>query len=387
MRAVVCHEGQLTVEEIDTPEPGRGQLLLKVVRTGICGSDLHARTHCDGTADATAEVGYEQFMRSSQHVVMGHEFIGEVVSYGPKCRRRWPTGTLVASMPIIKHGDTEHLTGFSEAAPGAYAEYVVVAEDVTLPVPEGVSIDEAALTEPLSVATHAVARSEVGKRDVAVVIGCGPIGLGVILVLKARGVKTVIASDLSAGRRELARQCGADIVVDPKVDSPFDLAAAKGKYLTRTGDLLGLAFTAMHQLQRIPRFPWWRALAFADKIGATPRGPVVFECVGVPGMIEQIANQTPLRSRVVVVGVCMQRDAFRPVMAINKELDLRFVIYYDPAEFRSALHLIASGKVNVAAMITGTVGLDGVAQVFETLGGAEHHAKVLVDPSSAVSSL
>ena len=95
----------------------------------------------------------------------------------------------------------------------------------------------------------------------------------------------------------------------------------------------------------------------------------------------------PLRSRIVVVGVCMELDRFRPAMAINKEVDLRFVIYYDPAEFRTALHLIADGRVDVTPLVTGVVGFDAVAGVFDVLGGAEHHAKVLIDPSSSVASL
>lgn len=387
MRAVVCHEGKLSVEEIEKPQPGPGQVLLKVRRTGICGSDLHARTHGDDTADVTAEVGYDRFMRSTDHVVMGHEFIGEIAEYGPKCRKKWAPGTLVAALPIIKHGETEHLVGLSADAPGAYAEYVIVSEDMTMPVPDGVPLDHAALTEPLSVAVHAVNRGDVSKRDVAVVVGCGPIGLSVILVLKAKGVKTVIASDLSAGRRDLARRCGADIVVDPTVDSPWDIAAKKGKYLTRTGQLLGTAFDAMHILRRIPGLPWWKAIELGDKVGATPKGPVVFECVGVPGMIENIVSGVPLRTRIVVVGVCMESDRFRPAMAINKELDLRFVIYYDPAEFRTALHLISDGKVDVTPLVTGIIGFDAVADVFEILGGAEHHAKVLIDPSSPVAAL
>ena len=95
MRAVVCRQGELTVEEIPTPEPGKGQVLLRVLRAGICGSDLHARVHADATAQVSAEVGYDAFMRSGQSVVMGHEFAGEVVSYGPGCRKRWSPGTPV----------------------------------------------------------------------------------------------------------------------------------------------------------------------------------------------------------------------------------------------------------------------------------------------------
>ncbi|WP_279102730.1 zinc-binding dehydrogenase [Gordonia bronchialis] len=387
MRAVVCRAGKLTVEELPTPVPGRGELLLRVTRAGICGSDLHARHHCDATADVSAEVGYDAFMRSDQAVVMGHEFAGEVVSYGPGCRKRWKPGTAVVSVPMIKHGDAPHLTGLSAQAHGAYADFILVSEDMTMPVPEGVSVNQAALTEPMAVAYHAVRRSEIGKRDVAVVVGCGPIGLAVIAMLKAANVRTVIASDPSDGRRVLARRVGADIVVDPTVDSPWDRCAEKGGYITAAGDLLGAAFAGMRTLRRIPGVPWAPVFRMADRLGATPKGPVVFECVGTPGMIEHIASSAPFRSRIVVVGVCMEPDTFRPAMAINKELEMRFVFAYDPAEFHHTLGMIADGTVDVTPLITGTVGLDGVSAAFDALGSADQHAKVLIDPTSEVATL
>ena len=99
--------------------------------------------------------------------------------------------------------------------------------------------------------------------------------------------------------------------------------------------------------------------------------PSIFECVGVPGVIDGIIAGAPLFSRVVVVGVCMGTDAIRPAMAINKEIDLRFVLGYTPLEFRDTLHMIADGKVDVSPLITGTVGLGGVAAAFDALGGPE----------------
>ena len=99
-------------------------------------------------------------------------------------------------------------------------------------------------------------------------------------------------------------------------------------------------------------------------------------------MIESVVSQAPLASRVVVVGVCMGGDSFRPSMAINKELDLRFVLCYTPLEFRNTLHALADGKVDASALVTGTVGLDGVANAFDALGDPERHAKILIDPAS-----
>lgn len=382
MKAVVCQHSELTVQDVPTPEPGPGNLLLKVTRAGICGSDLHARVHCELTADVAAEVGYDDLMREADPVVLGHEFVGEVVSYGPGCRKRWKPGTPIVAMPIIRRDGEIHMVGLTQRAPGAYAEYVEVGEDVAIEVPDGVDPELAALTEPLAVAHHAVRRSDIGKGDVAVVVGCGPIGLAVILLLKAAGVRTVVASDLSPGRRDLARKCGADVVVDPATDSPFTATKKQEKHFTRVGDLYGMAVDTMHKLRAVPVVPWARVMRLAGDAGLTPRGPVVFECVGVPGMLERLITDAPFRSRIVVVGVCMEPDTFRPALAGNKEIDLRFVFVYDPDEFHETLQFIAKGKVDPSVLITGTVGLGGVADAFAALGDPEKHAKILIDPAA-----
>jgi threonine dehydrogenase-like Zn-dependent dehydrogenase len=394
MKAVVCHETKLEVADLPDPVPGPGQVLLEVIRGGICGSDLHARKHADQLADLASAIGYHDVMRPDESVVMGHEFSGRVLDYGPATRKEWASGTPVVSLPMIRMGDKVQMTGLSAKAPGAYAERVLVQESLTMDVPNGLSPETAALTEPMAVAWHAVRRSGVRKRETAVVIGCGPIGLAVILMLKARGVQKVIASDFSPGRRALAERCGADVVVDPGAESgpgsdpesPWT-TFEQSRYITDANELLDLALGTMGKLRRVPKLPWWQVLRVAEAAGATPKGPVVFECVGVPGIISEIVNRAPLASRVVVVGVCMEPDTFQPALAINKEIDLRFVFAYQPHEFRETLHLIAEGKVDPTPLITGTVGLDGVANAFEVLGDPERHAKILIDPASAVTTL
>jgi threonine dehydrogenase-like Zn-dependent dehydrogenase len=237
----------------------------------------------------------------------------------------------------------------------------------------------------MAVGWHAVRRSDITKKDVAIVIGCGPIGLAVILMLKAHGVRTVIASDYSPGRRALATKCGADIVVDPAQDSPYKAASGHG-HLETTPDALGLAVSTVEKIHKL-RLPWWHVWRAADAVGAaTPKHPVIFECVGVPGVIDDIITGAPMFSRVVVVGVCMGADRLRPSMAINKEIDLRFVLGYTPMEFRDTLHMLADGKVDVTPLITGTVGLNGVDSAFDALGDPEAHAKILIDPKSDSTS-
>lgn len=386
MRAVVLTKGEFRVEDLPTPTPGPGQLLVNVTRCGICGSDLHARVHCDDLAELAAATGYDNFMRSDQNIVLGHEFTGEVLEYGPGTRRRWKPGTPVVALPILRHGRVPELTGLSAAAPGGYAEQVLVQEAMTFEVPNGLAPDLAALTEPMAVGWHAVRRGRVGRNQTAFVIGCGPIGLAVISMLKASGVRTVVASDFSPRRRELATRCGADVVVDPGVESPWEAAPRKPR-ITGASDILNLGFDAMERLRRIPNVPWWYIFRLAHTLNQGPSGPVVFECVGVPGILDQILSAAPPMSRVVVVGVCMQPDTIHPATAINKEIELRFVLGYDPGEFRDTLHMIADGKVDPSPLITGTIGLAGVDAAFTALGSPEHHAKVLIDPRSPAVTL
>ena len=381
MRAVTCTGGTFTVAELPTPEPAKGQLLLNVLRCGICGSDLHARHHSDELADVTQEMGYDGIFRSADTVVLGHEFCGEVAD--TRRGSKFATGTRVVSFPLLRRGKDVHPTGLSVSAPGGYAEQVLVEQSLTFAVPNGLPTELATLTEPMAVGLHAVRRSEIRKGQVAVVIGCGPVGLAVICMLKARGVRTVIASDLSPGRRALASACGADAVVDPAHDSPFATAGKHG-HLTKGPEVLELAVSTMEKLRRIPFVGWERIYRVADALGAaTPKHPVIFECVGVPGMIDRLITDAPLFSRVVVVGVCMEPDRIRPPMAINKEIDLRFVLGYTPIDFRDSLHLLADGRVQAGPVITGQVGLAGVDNAFTLLGDPETHAKILVDPSSS----
>ncbi|WP_372790054.1 zinc-binding dehydrogenase [Paraconexibacter sp.] len=383
MRAVVCQHAELGVQDLPEPVPARGQVRIQVTRCGICGSDLHARTGIDDWAEMAAEAGYDRFGRSDQPIVLGHEFCGEVAEHGPGAKGSLPTGTPVVALPLLRNAQGIDTTGLSVHAPGAYAEQMLVQESLMLPVPNGLDPDIAALTEPMAVAWHAVRRGDVGRKDVAIVIGCGPIGLGVILMLKAKGVRTVVASDYSPGRRALATACGADVVVDPAAQSPFAAAPSKG-HVQGIPAVLELAVGTTEKLGRLP-VGWWHAWRLVDTLGIEPKHPVIFECVGVPGVIDSIIGEAPLFSRVVVVGVCVGADQITPAMAINKEIDLRFVIGYTPLEFRDTLHMLADGKVDPRPLITGKVGLDGVSSAFTALGDPEAHAKILVDPRSSAS--
>lgn len=379
MKAVVCQNEKLSVTEIPEPQLTRGQVLLKVLRCGICGSDLHLQHHCDHMSALARRVGYPYFPQAADAVVYGHEFCGEILDHGPRTTGKLKPGTRVCAVPLLRRDDRIDMIGLSATSPGAYAERIVVQEALMEPIPNGLSDDSAALTEPMAVALHAYRRSEIRKSEVAVVVGCGPVGLAVICMLKAHGVRTVVASDYSPGRRALAAKCGADVVINPAEDSPFSSWKQHG-HIGGLDQLMELGVSTREQLGRLPG-PWWHVWRVAEKAGLGPKRPVIFECVGVPGLLNHLLEGAPVMSRIVVVGVCMEKDAIEPALAINKEIELRFVLGYSPLEYRDALHLLAEGKVRGEPLITGTVGLDGVAQAFTDLGNPERHAKILIDPS------
>jgi len=381
MKAVVCRNAELSVTDLPDPVPGKGQVRLKVLRCGICGSDLNARQGFDAWADMADRVGYHRFGRSHEPVIFGHEFCGEIVEHGPGCRRGLKTGATVVALPLLRGTDGVDTLGYSAHAPGAYAEQMLVSEPLMMPVPNGLTPEIAAMTEPLTVSWHAVRRGEVDKKTLAIVVGCGPIGLGVILMLKAKGVRTVVASDYSPGRRALATACGADVVVDPAQGSPFTAVDRKGD-LKDIPAAFNLAVGALETLERLP-IGWWHAWRLAEAVGAAPKPPVIFDCVGAPGLLQSIIAGAPLFSRLVIVGFTVGVDQFMPAMAIRKELDLRYVGAYTPLEFRDVLHMLADGKVDPRPMLTGTVGLEGVEGAFDALRDPEVHAKILIDPYAA----
>ena len=107
---------------------------------------------------------------------------------------------------------------------------------------------------------------------------------------------------------------------------------------------------------------------------------LIFECVGIPGLPQQVFEGAPRDARIVVVGVCMETDRSEPMLGIMKELNVQYVLGYTPDEFAYALRLIAEGQVDAASLVTATVSIDGVAAAFADLANPERHTKIIVEP-------
>ena len=349
MRAAVMTNWTMRVEDIDVPRPSAGQVLTKVRACGICGSDLHMLAH--GAEQRALSEQWSNWadppaipttmFSPDRGCVMGHEFCCEVVEIGSGVSGI-DVGDVVVSMPALVDAGGMHPLGYSNEYNGGYAEMMVLQAALALKVPNGCDAHLAALTEPLAVGVHAVARSGIAPGNSAIVLGLGPVGLAVIAELRMKGIGPIVGADFSPRRRELAMTLGADLTVDPR---------------------------------EVPAIEAWRSLN-------TTNERWVFEAVGVPGLIDDAMRMAPRGGHVLVVGVCMQPDTIAPLLGISRELSVQFVLGYTPDEFAYSLRAIAEGRTDLAPLITGTVDVDGVPGAFDALGNPEAHAKIMVVPGT-----
>ena len=219
MRAAIFRKGEIVADTLPEPRPAAGQVLVKTLACGICGSDLHARKHAHRMVEMSRRLGRTP-MDLDRDVVFGHEFCCEILDYGPATQRKLKPGVRVCSLPALLTPEGPKGIGYSNENVGGYAERMLLSEALLLEVPNGLASEHAALTEPLAVGVHAVAKANIRGDEVPLVIGCGPVGLAVIAALKLKGLHPIVAADYSPARRELAQRLGADIVVDPRAPSP-----------------------------------------------------------------------------------------------------------------------------------------------------------------------
>ncbi len=334
MRAVLMERGRLWVDDVPDPTPRPGEVVVRSVACGICGSDLHAARHTDEFVSTSIEAGGAFKLTTFDPVVLGHEYCAEVM----ESNARFRAGQLVCAVPVLPR-EPNVPVGYAPEAPGGFGQYMVLSERLLVPVPAGLDAEHAALTEPMAVGHHAVNMARLTGGEATIVIGAGPVGLAVTANLVRIGAGPVVVAEFSRKRRELAEAIGAHVVVDPREDDPYAT-----REVSRRDDV------------------------------------VIFECVGVPGMIDDIFLRAPRRARIVVVGVCLQMDHARPLIAVNKELNVQYVLGYDMAEFAGTLEALADGALDVGSLITHSVALDEVADAFDALAEPDAHGKVVVRP-------
>lgn len=334
----------LEIGTVDDPRCEPGGIILKVHYCGICGSDLHATQHGAFVAPEGS--------------VLGHEFCGEIVeSRSPG----WKVGELVTAVPNNACNEcramglgackddlgilcpNNRITGYTPETPGGFAEYVHVHTAQALKIPPGVSSRHGATVEPLAVGLHAVEKGRVKMGDRVLVIGGGPIGLAVVAFAKLAGALQVVVSERADVRRTTSLAFGATGTIDP-------------------------------QKEEI-------ASSFARIAGGPP--DVIFECVGVPGLLQECVNLSAPRGRIVVVGVCMVEDNFVPMTGIFKEVNVQFVLGYTKPNWALVLNLLGGQGIDPEPMITNVFDLDELPSEFEALRTPSKQIKLLVNPAGA----
>ncbi|MGV3552037.1 zinc-dependent alcohol dehydrogenase [Rhizobium sp.] len=330
----------LVVERVDDPRPEPGELIVRVEACGVCGSDIHAATH-------------SAFGRSlPTGTILGHEFTGEVVDLSADAAGRWRRGDRVAGFPIFGCGACGYcLQGrpascraarFAglQGAQGAYAEFVRVPAAHSVPIANHVSMQTAALIEPLAVCLHAV-RSAMPIRHASVlIIGAGPIGLILAAVCRHLGARDVVVSDIVAERAERSRLVGAEAIDAGRQDVRAAFRAVAGR-----------------------------------------RPTVVFDAAGGRKGLSRAMDLAGENAQVVVVAVHEGEAPVPGMIGFYKELRLSFAKAYGAATFREAAGMIESGAIDLSPVVTDVVGFDGFPAMFDSLSRPSGRGKVLLQPS------
>ncbi|MFI1337929.1 alcohol dehydrogenase catalytic domain-containing protein [Streptomyces sp. NPDC020845] len=361
MRAAVMQSGRIFTTDLPEPAPAAGQLLVEPIAVGVCGSDLSAWQHTGDFLAAHEETGATgEVFDPDRPLVMGHEFTARVVRLG-KGVEGYDVGDELVVLPGVTAPDGRvHTVGYANDFPGGLAERSVVWAFGHIKIPKGISPVLAAVTEPLATGVNGVLRSAVEPGDGALVTGTGPVGLGAVIELAARGVAPIVVSDPSASRREIARAYGAHIAVDPLRDDPVEA---------------------------------WRKNAPAG------RRLHIIEASGAKGILASLMATAPAYTRISVIGAGMRPEEIRPVVGVLRNTSLEFVggPGFGETEYKAfarAFEHLRAGRFDPALMVTGYAGLDATAEVFAALRpsspSAIAHVKILIRhglPGSGILSL
>lgn len=324
-RAVVRTPHQIELEDHDLPDPSPGEVLLRTLAVGICGSDLHVLE------------GAHPFV--TLPVFLGHEVVAEVEAVGEEAEG-WLGRRVVLEPSLVcgtcrncrrgRYNICEHLAVMGFQAPGGMGERFLAPADRLHGVPDAMSLDAAVLVEPVAVATHAVRMvGPVEGRDVAVV-GAGTIGLLCAQVARAGGAASVVVSDIDAGRRDLAEGFGLE---------------ARESISPQSVD-------------------------------------VTFECVGVEGALRHAVASCRKGAAVAVVGVYGADPRVQASLVQDWELTLQGCLMYTVEDYREAIRLLHGGAIDAERMISARYALEEVDDAFQRAGARGGTLKVVIEPGA-----
>lgn len=332
-RVLMTGTNRLAVQEVEKARALPGEVLVKVMRCGVCGSD------------STILHGKHPYAISP--LIMGHEFSGIVEEHGAGVCAP-PIGTHVAVIPhrvcgkcwacqSKRHNLCEHLRCMGAEAHGGHAEYVSVPAEMLVPTTDGMSFEQAAMLEPACVGLHAVKRVDVAGRTV-LVIGSGPIGVFTSQCARALGAAKVYVADLDSWRLAIARKSGVTATLDLSKAKLEAAAAANGIDLKQTS--------------------------------------VFFDCVGLEGQaLDEILRVARRGSNVVVVGVLQTRYELPHLPDfVQHELSLHGTTMYAAEDYRQMIQLVSEKRISTDGLITHEFGLEEIPDVFRFIDARKEPA-------------
>jgi len=341
MKAAYFENGKVLVGDQPDPTPGRGQALVRTHVCGLCASDAHFLAGGRNIIDLSRRLGGPYAaLDFEKPFVPGHEYVGEVLDYGPGSRRTVKAGRKVTSVPVMMTGGGHSVIGYSHTCPGGFGELMLLDENIIMEVPEGMPDEHAACIEPLAVGLEHARRGRPDSNDAALVIGCGAIGLGVIAGLRLMGIAPIVAADFHESRREQAIRMGAHIAVDPREISPY---------------------------APLPDF-------------GSRQVNLIYECVGLPGMLQSIIEAAPFDGRIVMGGYCMEEERLFVFAAQNKRLNVQFASGEEPQDMELSLRSIDHGSIDVTPWLGGSIGLGQVADTMAAMSSPGAPVRTVVDP-------
>jgi L-iditol 2-dehydrogenase len=343
MRVTLIEPKKLFIDYTDIPSPGIGEVLIKVLRVGVCGSDW------------TIYNGKHPYVNFP--IVLGHEFSGVIEKVGINVNGL-TKGMRVTVIPHLVCGECdacksekynlcEKLKCVGAEADGAYVQYKVMPAKMVIPIPDKMSMDEAAMVEPACVGYHGAKRGEINSGDNVLVIGAGPIGIFCMQSCKVLGADNVYIADLDEWRLNLALKLGADGIINVSKE------------------------TLNEGLERLA--------------GSTKKIDVFYDCVGEKGRVfNDILKIARRGSNVVVIGV-LQKEYSIPLLPdfVQHELRISGSTMYTPSDYREIISLMTERKIKTEGIISHYYKLNNVKEIYDMIEKKkEKFFKIMINVNS-----
>lgn len=341
---LMIEPGKIEIRDVPIPELGENDILVKIMRIGICGSDIHVYHGIHGTMD----------LEKHYPVTQGHEVSGKIEKVGSRVKNL-KTGDKVTIQPQVvcgkcfpcthgKYHICDELLVMGFQTEGMASEYFACEADRVLKLPDNMSYEEGAMIEPMAVACHVLQRGTEIKGSNVIVLGAGPIGNLVGQTAKAFGAKTVLITDISDFRLKIAQKVGIDFVVNPKAQN----------------------FTEE-----------------VIKAFGSDKADIIIDCVGIQETIDSAIENARKGTDIIIVGVPSEKPRVDLAFVQNRELRLIGTLMYQKKDYLQAIKLVQSSKIKLTPLMTDHFPFDEYLNAYKYIDEKKDKVmKIFIDVNS-----